>query len=194
MCIRDRESPVFTSFDIGAPFNQRVWVFQLIGDRVVFLESLFGDNECGTPAEWAKRLLDRKYHYGGHLIPHDAATQHGGLWQAQLRTAGLDNVKPVPRQHSVWDGINLALEAFPRVCFASTACAMGIDSLDNYHAKEETDGMTIKDVPVHDHASHASDAFSLAFQAINAGMVVDRRNLPGRIRDPSRRPTRAILA
>ena len=189
-----KECPVYTSFDVGAPFNQRVWVWQMVGDRIVFLESLFGDNDCGTPAEWAKRLLDRKYHYGSHFIPHDAAQANGGLWQAQLRTAGLENVKPVSRQHSVWDGINLALEAFPRVCFNAGKCALGIDSLDNYHAKEETDGMTIKDVPVHDHASHASDAFSLAFQAINAGMVVDRRNLPRRIIDPTRRPARAILA
>jgi phage terminase large subunit len=188
-----KEAPVFTAWDVGAPFNQRVWAFQVIGDRIVMLESLFGDHECGTPADWAKRLLSKQYSYGGHFIPHDAATSNGGLWQQALLTAGLRDVRPIPRQTSVWDGINLALEAFPRVSFNASGCAMGIDSLDNYHAKEETDGMTIKDVPVHDHASHAADAFSIAFQAIGQGMIVDRRNLPRRQIDPSRRQRLAVM-
>jgi hypothetical protein len=176
-----RESPVFTSWDVGAPLNQRVWVWQLIGDRIVFLESLFGSHDCGTPSEWAQRLKGKAYNYGGHFIPHDASTNNGGLWQGQLLTSGLTAVVPVPRQNSVWDGINLALEAFPRVSFNEENCSMGIDALDQYHSKSETDGITIRDVPCHDHASHAADAFSLAFQAISAGLVVDRRLIPQRI-------------
>jgi phage terminase large subunit len=175
-----KECPVYTSWDIGAPQNQRVWVFQIIGDRFVFLESLFGDHDCGTPAEWAARLKSKSYGYGCHFIPHDAATQNGGLWQQYLQTAGLSNIIPVPRQYSVWDGISSALDSMPRVWFNSEGCKMGIDSLDQYHAKAETDGVTIRDVPVHDHSSHASDAFSLAFQAYRAGLIVDRSAIPRR--------------
>jgi phage terminase large subunit len=166
--------------------NQRVWCWQIIGDRIVFLESLFGDHECGTPAEWAERLRSRGYSYGSHFIPHDAATTNGGLWEQSLRTAGLMNIVPVPRQNSVWDGVNSALEAMPRVSFNEEGCSLGLDSLDQYHARAETDGTTIRDVPVHDHASHAADAFSLAFQAIKAGLVVDRSALPRGIRKHGR--------
>jgi hypothetical protein len=177
-----KESPVYTSWDVGAPLNQRVWIWQIIGDKIVMLESLFGDLDCGTPGDWSKRLLDRKYNYGAHFIPHDASTSMGGLWQNLLSQAGLANIVPVPRQHSVWDGINLAREAFPRVYFNLDGCALGLESLDNYSAKELNDGVTIMDIPIHDFNSHASDAFSQAFQAIHAGLVVNRNHLPRRVR------------
>jgi len=68
----------------------------------------------------------------------------------------------------------LANDAFPRIHFAEAGCVDGLDALDAYHSKEERDGVTIKDVPVHDWASHYSDAFSLSHQAISRGMVIDR--------------------
>jgi len=176
-----KELPTFTSWDIGAPLNQRVWVWQIVGDRIVMLESLFGSHDCGTPAEWVSRLQAKAYNYASHFVPHDAATVNGGLFQGALLTAGLSNVVAVPRQNSVWDGINSALEAFPRVSFNEQGCEQGIDALDQYASRSETDGITIRDVPIHDHASHAADAFSLAFQAIAKGMVVDRRAIPQKI-------------
>lgn len=176
-----KELPVFSSWDIGAPLNQRVWIWQCVSDRIVMLEALFGSHDCGTPAEWAQRLMQKQYNWSTHFVPHDAAIANGGLFQGALQTAGLTNVVAVPRQISVWDGINSALEAFPRVSFNESGCEQGIDALDQYASKSETDGITIRDIPVHDHASHAADAFSLAFQAIRAGMVVDRRAIPQKI-------------
>jgi len=190
-----KECPVYTSWDVGAPLNTRVWCFQLIGDRIVMLECLFGDHHCGTPSEWVNRLLAKPYRYGGNFIPHDAATDNGSLWEGQLKGAGLQNVRAVPRQISVWDGVNLALESFPRLSFNESACEQGIDALDQYHSKEESDGITIRSLPVHDHASHAADAFSLAFQAIKHGLIVDRSQIPTQVqrwRNPIR-PQQATM-
>lgn len=173
-----KELPVYTSFDVGAAMNQKVWIWQQVGDRINFLESLSGDDSCATPADWAGRLKSKQYAYGSHFIPHDAAADVGGQWQDGLLRAGLSNVVPVPRQMSVWDGINNALDAFPRVFFNTQGCGSGLDALDAYRAKEERDGVTIRDVPVHDWACHFSDAFSLAFQAISRGMVIDRSAIP----------------
>ena len=61
---------------------------------------------------------------------------------------------------------------------------MGLEALDAYHSKEERDGVTITDVPVHDWSSHFSDAFSLAHQAIQKGLVVDRSAIATRPRKP----------
>ena len=169
-----KELPVYTTWDIGAPLNQRVWIFQLVGDRINFLECLSGDNDCKTPSDWAARLRTKKYSYGGHFIPHDAATEQGSLWQEALSIAGLTHIAVVPRAFSVWDGINLAMDAFPRCWFNASGCKDGLDSLDAYHSKENRDGVTIMDVPVHDWASHSASAFAGAHQAIKAGMVIDR--------------------
>jgi hypothetical protein len=173
-----KELPVYTSWDVGAPLNQKVWIWQMVGDRINYLESLSGCDECKTPADWAARLKERQYGYGGHFIPHDAAAEVGGLWQEALGRSGLAGVCPVPRQISVWDGINLANDAFPRIHINEAGCADGIEALDAYHSKEERDGVTIKDVPVHDWSSHFCDAFSLSHQAIKRGMVIDRSAIP----------------
>lgn len=173
-----KELPVYTSWDVGAPLNQKVWIWQMVGDRINYIEALSGSDECATPADWAARLKDRQYGYGGHFIPHDAAAEVGGLWQEALGRSGLTGVCPVPRQISVWDGINLANDAFPRISINEAGCAEGLEALDAYHAKEERDGVTIKDVPVHDWSSHYSDAFSLSHQAIKRGMVIDRSAIP----------------
>jgi phage terminase large subunit len=175
-----KELPVYTSWDVGAPMNQKVWVWQLVGDRINYLESLSGSDECKTPADWAARLKDKQYGYGGHFIPHDAAAAVGGLWQEALGRSGLTGVVPVPRQFSAWDGINLGIDAFFRCYFNADGCQDGIDALDAYHSKEERDGVTIRDVPVHDWASHFCDAFSLSHQAIKRGMVIDRSAIPRR--------------
>jgi hypothetical protein len=177
-----KELPVYTSFDVGAAYNQKVWIFQIVGDRINFLEALSGSSECATPADWAARLRAKHYQYGAHFLPHDACAENGGLWQQALQTAGLSHIVGVPRQVSVWDGINLALDAFPRTFINSEGCADGIDALDAYHSKEERDGVTIKNVPVHDWASHYSDSFALAHQAINRGMCVDRSAIPSKPR------------
>jgi len=169
-----KEVPCYTAFDVGAPRNQKLWVFQLVGDRINFLEALSGSEECKTPADWAARLRTRPYSYGAHFLPHDACAEQGGLWQDGLEKAGLSHIVAVPRQGSVWDGINLAVDAFPRTHFHSAACADGLEALDAYHSREERDGVTIRDVPVHDWSSHYSDAFSLAHQAIGLGLVLDR--------------------
>lgn len=169
-----KELPVYTSFDVGAPLNQKVWIWQMVGSRLNYLESLSGDFECKTPADWAARLRLKKYSYGAHFIPHDAAMEQGGLWQGGLDDAGLSHVVPVPKQFSVWDGIALALDAFPRSHFNKSGCSDGIEALDAFHSKEDRDGKTIGKIPVHDWASHYSDAFSLSHQAIKHGLVIDR--------------------
>lgn len=181
-----KELPVYSSFDVGAAANQKVWLWQMVGDRINFLESMTGDQDCSTPADWAARLRAKRYSYGAHFLPHDACAENGGLWQQSLQTAGLSHVVPVPRQVDVWDGINLAQAAMPRTHFNASGCFDGLEALDAYHAKEARDGVTIQDVPVHDWASHYSDAFSLAHQAINKGLVVDRSAIPSRPRGSAR--------
>jgi len=183
-----RELPVYTSFDVGAAHNQKVWIWQMVGDRINYLEALSGSNECKTPADWSARLLGKKYRYGAHFIPHDAGAEHGGLWQEALDTGGLSHVVVVPRQLSVWDGINLSTDAFERVHINESGCKDGIQALDSYHSKEERDGVSIKDVPTHDWASHFSDAFSLSHQAIKAGLVMDRSAIASKPRS-GKRPT-----
>lgn len=176
--------PVYSAFDIGAPVNTKCWLFQAIGDRINLLQCLTGGEDCNTPAEWAARLKALPYAFGGHFLPHDGET----LWRTLLTQAGLKGVVVMPRMLNEWDNINDALSAFSRCYFAKTGCEHGLDSLEAFRAKEEADGVTIRNVPVHDWASHASTAFGYVHQAIRLGLLVDRSAMPAKPRQPGQGP------
>lgn len=169
--------PVYTSWDIGAPLNTVCWIWQQVGDRIKFLECLYGSPDCATPAQWAKRLkLRTEYAYGGHFLPHDGET----LWVEAFNEAELKHAVVVPRCTFVWDPINDALASFSRCEFNSDLCEQGLNALEAYRSKQESDGATIQNVPVHDWASHPSKAFECAHAAMRHGLVVDRSAIPSR--------------
>ena len=170
--------PVYTTFDIGAPTNTICWLWQIIGDRINYLECLRGGDDCNTPGDWARRLKAKTaYTYGGHFLPHDGET----LWARLLRESELRGVVCLPRPTDVWDNINDALTSFSRCFFHGKGCEWGINSLEAYRAKEEGgDTGTVKNVPVHDWASHASTAFGYTHQVIRLGLCVDRSAMPVR--------------
>ncbi len=166
--------PVYTCWDIGAALNTFCWCFQLIGDRIKWLECLQGSPECATPAQWAARLKSRSYRYGGHFLPHDGET----LWEAAFDEAELKFAAVVPRCKFVWDPINDVLASFSRFEFHALLCEHGLNSLEAYRSKQDSDGATIQNIPVHDWASHASKALETGIAAIKLGLVVDRSAIP----------------
>jgi len=142
----------------GAP-NTKCWIFQVIGDRIKILEALTGGIDCKTPAHWAARLKAKSYNYGSHFLPHDGKT----LWVDLFTEANLPNVVVLDKPQNVWDPINDALSAISRCDFNKSLCKDGLTALEAFHSKEESDGLTIKDVPVHDWSSHFSTFFNLIF-------------------------------
>jgi hypothetical protein len=167
--------PVYSVFDIGAAQNTKCWLFQAIGDNLNFLESLTGGEDCNGPAAWAARLREKAgYRYGAHFLPHDGEI----LWRQQLIEAGLVGVTVIPRQMLEWDSINDALAGFSRCRFNTTGCEDGLLSLEAFHTKTENDGVTIRNVTVHDWASHYASAFGQAHRAIRLGMLSDRTTMP----------------
>ncbi len=170
--------PVYTCWDIGAAVNTKVWFFQVVADSINWLECLTGGDDCAHAGEWVKRLKDRSYTYGGHFLPHDAETDYRG----QLIRAGLKHTVCLPRSSNEWDNINEALGNFSRCKFNKDGCELGIDSLDAFRSKEETDGQTVRNIPVHDWASHASTAFGYGHQAMKLGWLVDRSAIPTKVR------------
>lgn len=166
--------PWYVAFDIGAPENTKAWVFQVVGDQIKLLQCLTGGDDCSTPAHWVERLRGMGGVLGTVFLPHDGET----LWRQLLMEAGLQSVIVLPRVINEWDNINDALGAFSRCYFNSKGCERGIDALEAYRAKEESNGVGIRNVPVHDWASHASTAFGYVHQAIRLGLLANRAAMP----------------
>jgi hypothetical protein len=168
----DHSALTHTCWDLGSPVNTAVWYFQLgpMGEiRVIDCDM---DLDL-TPVERVARMLTKGYLYGSHFLPHDAlATQKSGkTFLTELGEAGLKNCKAVPQTHDIWVGINRLRQILPRFTFRIPACEHGLEALCNYRTVRATStGLSI-DEPVHDWASHASDALRVLAEAEAAHML-----------------------
>ncbi len=167
----DRSELVHTSWDLGSPKNTRAVYFQCVGREIHII-----DHDTGLDLEPAARvshMLGKGYHFGSHFFPHDAAAQEksGKNFEQQMREAGLEGIKIIPRCREVWPGINKAAELLPRMVFHKTRCAKLLESLECYHTKEERTSGHQTSIPVHDWSSHDADAFRMLAEAMLNGLL-----------------------
>lgn len=183
----DRSELVHTSWDLGSPKNTRAVYFQCVGREIHLI-----DHDTGLDLEPAARvghMLAKGYHLGNHFFPHDAAAQEksGKNFEQQMREAGLEGIRIVPRCREVWPGINKAAELLPRMVFHKDKCAKLLESLECYHTKEERTSGHQTSIPVHDWSSHDADAFRMLAEALLNGLLkgageVIRETRPGHLR------------
>ncbi len=175
-------SLVHTAWDLGSPRNTVVWYFQVVGRSIRILACDRDRDE--TILERVGRMKGLGYIFGDHFLPHDAEqTERSGKTLAgELRQAGLQNVRVVPRTQEVWFGINHLVQLFSSLEFREAECSGGLEALEAYHTKLERDGQTFKAEPVHDWSSHAADALRTMAEAQAAGMFqfgyADPKGLP----------------
>jgi hypothetical protein len=174
---------VDTAWDLGAPRNTVVWYFQVVGREIRIVDCdrvRFESDEAketgfqGTLTERVAMMLGKGYTYGKHFVPHDSEqTERTSLTVVgELRKLlPPSSVITVPRTHSVWVGINHALEMFPTLAFRSPQCDDGLHSLACYRTRRENEGAAISEEPVHDFASHAADAFRTMAEVHRAGLL-----------------------
>lgn len=156
----DPTRPVNTAWDLGVDDSTSLWFFQAFpfGEmRLIDYEEGSGE---GLPY-YLRKLQERKYVYGTHYLPHDGRARQLGTGKSieeLMRIAGM-KVQIVPRM-SVADRINAARTIFPQCWFDGEKCKEGLNALRHwrYGDKEEL-GVKTKE-PVHDWASHGSDAFT----------------------------------
>lgn len=167
----DGGSLVHTSWDLGAPANTVVWYWQIVGREIRVIDCDRGF--LGTLTERHAHMLAKGYSYGRHYLPHDSlqTERTGTTLVAELAKVGFRNLVTVPRTHSVWVGINHALELFPSIAFRCPQCEAGIDALGAYRTRRQGEGAMTADEPVHDWASHPADAFRVMAEAHRAGLV-----------------------
>lgn len=182
----NRIAPLYTFWDIGQSDFTAIWLIQLVGLDVCVLD--FYERHLEEPSFYAAKMVEWERLYRlpirKHFLPHDADNRGpGGKTAADyLRAADLTNLAVVPRTPDLWVGINHVRALLPRCYFHLTNCSReweregvimpsGINALESYHTKLEESGGTIREMPVHDAASHPSDAFRTFAEAHARGML-----------------------
>jgi hypothetical protein len=155
---RDDLCKTFTAWDLGVGDSTAIWVAQAHGQEVRLLDYI---ENHGQGLDWyVRELTNRNWHKATHLLPHDVEVRELGTGRSRLevlREAGLD-CTVLPRL-SVDDGIQAVRRLLPRCWFNNPQVKQGLDCLRNYRRDYDEKRNVFFDKPLHDWASHGSDAF-----------------------------------
>ena len=154
----DRGIPCHTAWDLGQADSMSIWFFQINRSDDINIIDFWQKNNT-TLEQIAILLKTKGYNYGTHLWPHDAmARDRSGItFVDQARLLGLSGIVLEP--HGLLSGINLVKSTLSKCWFDKTKCSEGLRMLENYKKKWSTSFGGWTSDPVHDDASHASDAF-----------------------------------
>jgi len=160
MCPIDRDDlcRTYVAWDLGMGDSTAMWVSQVTGQEIRIMD--YVENH-GQGLDWyVGWLKDNKWHQAEQLLPHDVEVRELGTGKSRLevlREAGLD-VRVLPRL-SVEDGIQAVRRMIPKCWFNMPQVKQGLDCLRNYRREYDEKRNVFYDKPMHDWASHGSDAF-----------------------------------
>lgn len=150
---------VNTYWDLGINDPTAIWFEQTTKGGEVHLIDYLESSDGSIPA-FAQAIESKPYVYGKHFWPHDGFAREIGSGRSPAETAkslGL-KLERVP-DLSVEDGIHAARMLFSRVWIDEVKCAKGYEAMMNYRRDYNQRLNEFKAVPIHDWASHGSDAF-----------------------------------
>ena len=152
----------FTFWDLGIADSTSIWVAQA-NQREIRIIDYYENNGEGLAhyVNYLHDLRDRhNFVYSGHYLPHDIRVRELSTGQSRevaLRKLGI-NARLVPTK-GLADGIEAARNIISRCWFDADRCKDGIKALRNYRKEFDEKRNVYKEQPLHDWASHASDAF-----------------------------------
>lgn len=158
----DRAALVHTSWDLGISDSTAIWFIQCIGKERRLVD--YHEGSGVGLEEYAKVLEDKQkergWVYGLHYFPHDIEHRelgNKGLSRVDtLASLGI-KAKVVPL-HNVNDGINAVRRLLDAAWIDEKRCERGLNALRNYQRLWNEKLKMFSDSPLHNWASHGSDA------------------------------------
>ena len=154
----DKALPVHTAWDLGQADSTSIWFFQVNRSDEINIIDFW--QKASTPLDQISIMLKSKgYNYGIHIWPHDAGARDrsGVTFVDQCRSIGISGTVLEPQ--GILQGISLVKTTLSKCWFDKTKCAEGLRMLESYKKKWSSSFGGWTSEPVHDHASHAADAF-----------------------------------
>jgi phage terminase large subunit len=178
----DPAFPVHTAWDLGAPANNPIWAFQVIGSVPHIVDFYRPDTD--DLEDWCDVLNERGYH-GNDYVPHDIYQQSWGAKRSRIQMMTDYGRKPAPvKRVSVADGISAGRETVKVARFDAVRCADGIDGLRSYRREWDDDLKRFRDNPVKDWAEHIGSAFrylGLSWQALKTEQPKPQPTYPAQL-------------
>lgn len=149
---------VHSAWDLGYNDANSIIFFQVYGKEIRIIDAIEGSGESLT--HWLNIVKQKPYTYGKHLAPHDIKVTEYSSGTSRFATARNLGVSftPVPR-HEIIPGIDQVRNVLPRCYFDEKQCVGLIKSLENYKKEWNERTGAWQSHPLHNWASHYSDAF-----------------------------------
>jgi hypothetical protein len=155
----DPNALVFTAWDLGIDDETVIWFMQQCGRELHVIDYFQG---TGKGLEYyVGQIKSKPYQYGVHILPHDIKARElgTGVSRKEVLDGMLPNVFVCPN-HTVEDGISATRAAIRSMWIDRVRCEAGVMALRNYHK-------TANGKPLHNWASHPSDAMRVGAVALN---------------------------
>lgn len=179
---------VDTFWDLGVSDTTCIWFVQQFRQEIRVIDYLEMSGE--GLAYYAKALKGTlpghehrlKYDYREHHWPHDGKARELTTGKSRVDSMKELGVRvEVNARHEVADGIDAVRKLIPKAYFDAKRCERGISALKNYQRKFDTKNKIFMDTPLHNWASHGSDAFRTLAMALKPGddrLLAKHKNLP----------------
>lgn len=164
---------VDTFFDIGVSDSTAIIFVQQYRMEIRVIDHIEMSGE--GIHYYAKQLKEghrSRYSYREHIFPHDmAARDFSGSGQTREQIARDLGIKPlrIVQRFDVMDSIDAGRRLLPRVYIDKGKCARFIECLKSYEKKWDDKNKIYQDRPLHNWASHSSDAFRLMAMSLRPG-------------------------
>lgn len=158
--------PVYTGWDLGMDDFNTIWFFQIVGQRVRFID--YYENSGEVIGHYIGEMRKKPYVYSPyHYGPHDLQVRElfgtgqnaKTRWQV-ARDLGL-HFKIVKR-HDVTDGIETVRNLLATAEINEKPCHRGIEALKGYRKEFDEVKKIYLSKPLHDWTSHAADGMRTA--------------------------------
>jgi hypothetical protein len=154
---RDDLCKSFVAWDLGMGDSTCLWVAQLAGKEIRIIDCM--ENHGVGLDYYVSWLRENNYQGFTQYLPHDVEVRELGTGRSRkevLEEAGL-SITVAPRL-SIADGIQAVRRMLPR-CWFDHKTKAGLDALRNYRREYNEKQQVFYDKPLHNWASHYSDAF-----------------------------------
>ena len=175
----DPNLPVYTGWDLGILDSTAIWFCQIYGKEKRIIDYHEASDE---PLAYYARILDEKkqkygYNYDKNFAPHDIAARDLSSGVSREQTmANLGYRMTKGARLGPEDRIEASRQFLKDCWFDAEKCSHGIRALQNYRREFNDKLDQFKATPVHDWASHGSDAFGEL--ALNVNKMCAPRDQP----------------
>jgi hypothetical protein len=165
--------PVDTYWDLGIGDSTAIWFVQSLRSGEVRLIDYYEQSGEGLP-HYAAVLQARGYVYGTHYAPHDIQVRELASGRSRLEAAASLGIRfQIVPTVPVEDGIHAGRMLFPQCWFDAAKCKAGLEALQHYKRDYNSRLNEFKPQPLHDWASHGSDAYRML--AVQHRVPIERK-------------------